>query len=146
MECTILRMFCISTIMYSMKLDILPKQLMWNCWCIQGICWKFMSSSMNVVQISIYDILYLIFDTYFIDDYLKCYYSDDEHHLCYRTDSRFAPSQWEMALLCNDISHWLGASLESALCYVMDFREKKPSHNDYTFAWFHLFDTHPRQK
>ena len=32
-----------------------------------------------------------------------------------RTDSRFAPSQWEMALLCNDVSHWLGASLESSL-------------------------------
>ena len=31
------------------------------------------------------------------------------------TDSRFAPSQWETALLCNDVSHWLGASLESAL-------------------------------
>ena len=32
-----------------------------------------------------------------------------------RADSRFAPSQWEMALLCNDVSHWLCASLESAL-------------------------------
>ena len=32
-----------------------------------------------------------------------------------RDDSRFAPSQWETALLCNDVSHWLGASLESAL-------------------------------
>ena len=32
-----------------------------------------------------------------------------------RADSRFAPSQWEMALLCNDVSHWSGASLESAL-------------------------------
>ena len=32
-----------------------------------------------------------------------------------RADSRFAHSQWEMALLCNDISHWLGASLESTL-------------------------------
>ena len=30
-------------------------------------------------------------------------------------DSRFVPSQWEMALLCNDVSHWLGANLESAL-------------------------------
>ena len=30
-------------------------------------------------------------------------------------NSRFAPSQWETALLCNDVSHWLGASLESAL-------------------------------
>ena len=37
-----------------------------------------------------------------------------------RADSRFAPSQWETALLCNDISHWLGASLESAL--VLDCR------------------------
>ena len=27
-----------------------------------------------------------------------------------RTDSRFAPSQWETALLCNDISHWLGTN------------------------------------
>ena len=33
----------------------------------------------------------------------------------HRVDSRFAPSQWESALLCNDISHWLGASLISAL-------------------------------
>ena len=29
-----------------------------------------------------------------------------------RAVSRFAPSQWETALICN-ISHWLGASLES---------------------------------
>ena len=27
-------------------------------------------------------------------------------------DSRFAPSQWEMALLCNKVSDWLGTSLE----------------------------------
>ena len=32
-----------------------------------------------------------------------------------RADSRFAPSQWETALLCNNVSHWLGANLESAL-------------------------------
>ena len=32
----------------------------------------------------------------------------------YRAHSRFAPSQWETVLLCNDVSHWLGASLESA--------------------------------
>ena len=37
-----------------------------------------------------------------------------------RADSRFAPSQWETALLCNDVSHWLGASLESSLwCRVL---------------------------
>ena len=34
-------------------------------------------------------------------------------------DSRFAPNQWEMALVCNDVSHWLGANLESALYMVM---------------------------
>ena len=39
----------------------------------------------------------------------------------WRADSRFVPSQWETALLCNDVSHWLGASLESALgMYVLD--------------------------
>ena len=32
-----------------------------------------------------------------------------------RADSRFALSQWETALLCNDVSHWPGANLESAL-------------------------------
>ena len=33
----------------------------------------------------------------------------------YRADSRFAPVQWETPLLCNDVSHWLGANLKSAL-------------------------------
>ena len=32
-----------------------------------------------------------------------------------RANYRFVPSQWETALLCNDVSHWLGANLESAL-------------------------------
>ena len=36
------------------------------------------------------------------------------HGMVIRADSRFAPSHWETALLCNDVSHWLGASLESA--------------------------------
>ena len=31
-----------------------------------------------------------------------------------RADSRIMPNQWETALLCNDVSHWLGANLESA--------------------------------
>ena len=35
-----------------------------------------------------------------------------------RADSRFAPSQWEMLLLCNDVSHWLGTSLESTLYMI----------------------------
>ena len=29
----------------------------------------------------------------------------------HRADSRLAPSQWETSLLCNDVSHWLGANL-----------------------------------
>ena len=36
-----------------------------------------------------------------------------------RADSSFAPSQWETALLRNDVSHWLGAKLESALIIIM---------------------------
>ena len=32
-----------------------------------------------------------------------------------RTDSGFAPSQWEASLLSNTTSHWLRANLESAL-------------------------------
>ena len=42
-------------------------------------------------------------------------YSPHHHVPKHRADSRFAPSQWETALLCNDVSRWLGASLESAL-------------------------------
>ena len=36
----------------------------------------------------------------------------------HRADSRFASSQWETALLCNDVSHWLDADLKSALQHV----------------------------
>ena len=35
----------------------------------------------------------------------------------FSTVSRFAASQWETALLCNDVSHWLAANLESALIF-----------------------------
>ena len=36
-----------------------------------------------------------------------------------RADSRFALRQWETALHCNDVSHWLSASLESALMMMV---------------------------
>ena len=39
-------------------------------------------------------------------------------HWHIRADSRFGPSQWEMALLGNKISHWLGAILASPLCIM----------------------------
>ena len=45
-----------------------------------------------------------------------------------RADSSFVPSQWETALLCNDVSHWLGASLESALISLDPY------------LWFFIFD------
>ena len=38
-------------------------------------------------------------------------------NVSHRDDSRFAPSQWETALLCNNVFHWLDASLESALSH-----------------------------
>ena len=37
----------------------------------------------------------------------------------FRADSRFALSHWATALLCNDVSRWLGANLESALMLYM---------------------------
>ena len=49
-----------------------------------------------------------------------------------RADSRLAPSHRERALLCNDVSHWLGASLESGLTlcvgmsYILLFSFIKP--------------------
>ena len=42
-----------------------------------------------------------------------CTYTTDMNQA--RADFRCAPSQWETALLCNDVSHRLGASLETAL-------------------------------
>ena len=41
-------------------------------------------------------------------------------HIC-RAEFRFGRSQWGTALLCNDVSRWLGASLESAL-YILQRR------------------------
>ena len=44
--------------------------------------------------------------------FLPCYYL---RLYCSRADSRFAPCQWETSLQSNVVSHWLGATLESAL-------------------------------
>ena len=40
-----------------------------------------------------------------------------------RADSRFEPSQWVTVLLCIDVSHWLGASLESTLLDVVNIQK-----------------------
>ena len=43
-----------------------------------------------------------------------------QHPISNRAHSRFASSQWETVLRFNNVSHWLGASLESVLwSYVM---------------------------
>ena len=37
------------------------------------------------------------------------------NNMFFRADCRLSHNQWETALLCSDVSHWLGASPESAL-------------------------------
>ena len=37
----------------------------------------------------------------------------------FKADFRFAASHWETDLHCNNVSHWLGASLESALVFML---------------------------
>ena len=46
------------------------------------------------------------------------YNSTFPYRMIYRVDSRYVSSQWETALLCNKVSHLLGASQASALVYV----------------------------
>ena len=53
-----------------------------------------------------------IYDMMWYSTFCLCY--DYFLWLYSRTDSRFAPSQWEMALLCNDVSHWLCALYKQA--------------------------------
>ena len=46
---------------------------------------------------------------------LQVYFTGTGAVKWFRADSRFAPCQWETSLHCNDVSHCLGANLESAL-------------------------------
>ena len=59
-------------------------------------------------------------------------------------DSSFVPSQWETALLCNDISHWLGANLESALCIRLKYMYMSIFLNEYVNSELHLIVMYPR--
>ena len=52
-----------------------------------------------------------------------------------RADSRFAPSQWETALLCNAVSHWLGTNLESALDWMCLVLNKYHSHDGLLMSY-----------
>ena len=58
-----------------------------------------------------------------------------------RADSRLAPSHWETALLCNDVSHWLGANLESALC-----PSTGPSWTNFNEMWTTYYNYYTHKK
>ena len=67
-------------------------------------------------------------NTGFHEKNLQCHQCDDKvgimPTLCFQfrysmAGSRFVPCQWETALLRNNISHWQGASLETALHSVI---------------------------
>ena len=61
--------------------------------------------------------------------------------IIFRADSGFAPSQWEMVSLCNNISHWLDASLESALKLILQYLQVSgmylsiDCHSELKFNW-----------
>ena len=46
----------------------------------------------------------------------------------FRADCRFAPSQWETAFLCNDVSDWPGTSLDSSLSWLIRYAGIGASH------------------
>ena len=95
---------------------------------------------MHIIHIALpykWPVLFLFF-FFILYSYLNCTCLCANKYYIYiymylRAQSGFAPSQWETVLLCNDVSHWLGVSLKSALyqvCYVSRFR---PSSFYYIF-------------
>ena len=68
----------------------------------------------HIVDFLIY-ITFPIFWSFYDPFHQQSWHPHIERIVCkFRADSRFASSQWETALLCNGVSHWLDASLESA--------------------------------
>ena len=70
-----------------------------------------------------------------------------KHHAalqeCYiRADSWFASSQWETVLLCNDVSHWLDANLESAL-YIGTGPQRTLTGHSSKKTFLNCFDINP---
>ena len=56
-----------------------------------------------------------------------------------RADSRLAPNQWETALQCNAVSHWLGANLGPALnWHIFYFRCTNCQLWTAIYLWSHL--------
>ena len=65
-----------------------------------------------------------------------------------RADSRFVPCQWETALLCNDVSHWLGASLESTLRHsgICGWPWNLPKQNIMEWCQMNVMGSQPTQQ
>ena len=56
-----------------------------------------------------------------------------------RADSRLAPSQWDMALQSNAVSHWLGTNLDGSLSSMrMEFIYRSSFDQAWEFSWFLL--------
>ena len=91
----------------------------------------------------------MAFNVGIYEDIKYCFYPAEKmsiHPIQWnRADSRFAPSQWEMALQSNDVSHWLGASLESALNVMRQHYGSKHTfsvhflHNGCCFTLFFFY-------
>ena len=63
-------------------------------------------------------------------------------HTSIRADSRYVPRQSETALLCNDVSHWLGTSLESALSMTENLTEMKHQNDSFHCGHWLKFHQH----
>ena len=90
----------------------------WMLWNASGrfpACWLHWSYSRPVVAYDgiIMEITLYVWIIFWVAHFIKRF------HIHYMADSRFVPSQWETPLLCNDVSHWLGANLESALNFLL---------------------------
>ena len=60
----------------------------------------------------------------------------------FRDQSRYAPSQWETSLHCNDVSQWLGAYLDwSLFCFVLFFKLTVVGYNGIEFGKILLFSS-----
>ena len=85
------------------------------------------------------------------DRIFKTFFSSELHcspqvtisrYMC-RADSSFAPSQWETALLCNDVSHWLIDWLWADNTLEIDFRNSLTS--VVMFSWLKKSLSHCQQ-
>ena len=72
-------------------------------------------------QLMLYQVLRMLFHFMFPDIRINRFDLSST-----RADARFAPSQWGMTLLCNDVSRWLSANLDSALNTIFRARTGLP--------------------